>query len=161
MSEFPNPEDDDWVLEVAQVLEADPPDWNGALRRILARFEGGVGTLHRLDDQGILHLELHRGLPKVLLPKVERIPVGKGMAGLAAERLEPVQVCNLQSDESGVAKPAAKLTQMEGAISMPCLHEGVLVGTLGVAKPNPHEYDEAEIRLLEVFARAFAKAWAR
>jgi len=41
---------------------------------------------------------------------VERVPIGKGMAGLAAERNEPVSTCNIQSDNSGNVNAGAKQT---------------------------------------------------
>ena len=83
------------------------------LDRLLSTFGCSVGTVHRLDrDTGMLRLCVHRGLPAALLERVQLIPIGKGMAGLAAERRVPVQVCNLQTDTSGAAKPAAKETGM-------------------------------------------------
>lgn len=157
MKEFPNT-DPEWFERLeASLAGSDSPNWLGALDQVLAHFDGAVGTLHRLGEEGELELIAHRGLPEALLPIVSRIPIGKGMAGLAAERREPVQVCNLQTDDSGVAKPGAKLTQMEGSISLPCLQDGELVGTLGVGKPVAHEYDDDEVRLLTAIAECFAR----
>jgi hypothetical protein len=47
------------------------------------------------------------------LRAVQIVPIGKG-TGLAAERKEPISVCNLQTDSSGDARPGAKATGMEG-----------------------------------------------
>jgi putative methionine-R-sulfoxide reductase with GAF domain len=96
----------------------------------------------------MLQLRARRGIPDIILDKVKSIPVGKGMAGIAAERKQPVQICNLQTDASGVAKPSAKETKMEGSITVPMLIEGELRGTLGVAKPVPYEFSEEESNLL-------------
>jgi putative methionine-R-sulfoxide reductase with GAF domain len=103
---------------------------------------------------GLLRLKAQRGIPEFLLPKVAVIPVGKGMAGLAAERRAPVQVCNLQTDDSGVAKPAAKETQMQGSLAIPILLDGEVRGTLGVAKPVAYEFSPAEIAALEEIGHA-------
>ena len=46
------------------------------------------------------------------------IPFGKGMAGICAERREPVSMCNLQTDDSGVARPTAKETKVAGALEV-------------------------------------------
>src|SRR5690348_10841408 len=72
------------------------------LDQILNAFACAVGTLHGLDaSSGMLRLRAQRGLPDTLLPRVQDIPIGKGMAGLAAERRAPVRICNLQTDASG------------------------------------------------------------
>ena len=76
------------------------------------------------------------------------------MAGLAAERLEPVQVCNLQTDESGGVRPGAKETQMKGSIALPMFNGDRLCGVLGVAKPQEYEFNGAEIDLLMNAGRA-------
>ena len=89
-----------------------------------------------------------RGIPDIILDKVKAIPIGKGMAGIAAERKQPVQVCNLQTDASGVAKPGAKETKMEGSITVPMMLNGVMLGTLGIAKPVPYEFNEEECATL-------------
>jgi L-methionine (R)-S-oxide reductase len=119
------------------------------LNSLLGHFQCVLGTIHTLDGAtGLLHLRAQAGLPEVLLDKVRVIPIGKGMAGLAAERRAPVQVCNLQTDSSGVAKPAAKETQMAGAVAVPMLVGETLIGTLGIAKPTEYEFSESEIALL-------------
>lgn len=119
------------------------------LDQILEHFGCTVGTVHSLNpESSLLQLEGQRGIPEMLLPRVRSIPVGKGMAGLAAERQAPVQVCNLQTDTSGVAKPAAKETRMEGSISLPMMVDERVCGVLGVAKPVAYEFREDEIELL-------------
>lgn len=125
------------------------PILEAVLGRLLEAFQCPVGTIHTVDAAtGLLKLRARRGIPDSILDKVRMIPIGKGMAGIAAERMQPVQVCNLQTDSSGVAKPAAKDTKMEGSISIPMILDGKLKGTLGVAKPVPYEFSEAESALL-------------
>src|SRR2546421_5097092 len=88
------------------------------LDRVLDRFACTAGTIHSLRQQSqMLHLCARRNIPDGLLPRIQEIPIGKGMAGLAAERRQPVQVCNLQNDSSGAARPAAMETGMEGCIA--------------------------------------------
>jgi signal transduction protein with GAF and PtsI domain len=129
-----------------------------ALQRILGHLDCAVGTIHSLEaDSGMLRLCTHIGLPPILLERVQMIPLGKGMAGIAAQRGQPVQVCNLQTDTSGVARPAAKETRMEGSLSVPMLLGGVVRGTLGVAKPVPHEFSEGEIACLQEVANTLGR----
>ncbi|HMC64478.1 MAG TPA: GAF domain-containing protein [Gemmataceae bacterium] len=119
------------------------------LDRVLDHFGCAAGTVHRWDAAaGILILRAVRNIPPALLDRIRQIPLGKGMAGIAAERREPVQVCNLQSDSSGVARPGAKETRMEGSIAVPMLVDGSLRGVLGVAKPVAYEFTPAESALL-------------
>ena len=120
-------------------------NWNTILSAILTVFDCTTGSIHILDPaDNTLHLKAHQGIPDFLLPKMSVIPIGKGMAGVAAERLEPVQICNLQTDDSGVARPSAKDTKVEGALSAPMLYQGKLYGTLGIAKPIPYDFTEEE-----------------
>ncbi len=132
----------DQLSDVDQAMDA-------ALVKILAAFQCPVGTIHILDTtSNLLLIRARRGIPDFILDKVKAIPIGKGMAGIAAERKQPVQVCNLQTDTSGVAKPGAKETKMEGSITVPMLLDGQLHGTLGVAKPIPYEFSDAESGIL-------------
>ncbi len=128
------------------------------LDAILTHFGCQVGTIHFLDDHdGKLKLAAQKGVPESILNRVQMIPVGKGMAGLAAQRGEPVQICNLQSDESGQAKTGARSTQMEGSISLPMMLEDRVRGVLGVAKPEVYEYSQEEIDLLLELGRLIAR----
>jgi L-methionine (R)-S-oxide reductase len=125
---------------------------------LLAHINCTTGTMHLLDEKsGMLKLAAQRGIPEVVLGKIQMIPVGKGMAGIAAERREPVQVCNLQSDSSGVVRPGARDTKMEGSLAAPMIGpQGVLKGTLGVAKPVAYDFTGPECDLLLQTGRLIA-----
>jgi L-methionine (R)-S-oxide reductase len=137
------------VAQVEALLaQAGAPPWPPILQAIAAHFDCPVATIHLLGDDGLLHLAAQQGLPPPVLDKVRVIPIGKGMAGIAAERKEAVQVCNLQQDTSGVVRPGAKLTQMQGSIAAPMLVDGEVRGVLGVAKPTAYEFGAEETALL-------------
>lgn len=120
-------------------------DWQQFLESVVTDFDCSTGTLHRFDpaDQ---HLKLvaHRGIPPVLMPVIQSIPLGKGIAGVAAERREPVEMCNLQTDSSGVAKPGAKQTQVQGTLAVPAMDGKRLGGTLGIGKLVPYDFTAEE-----------------
>ncbi|WP_247237424.1 GAF domain-containing protein [Telluribacter sp. SYSU D00476] len=121
-------------------------DWQLLLSDIIEAFDCTTGTIHFLDEGSqLLKLQAQQGIPEFLLPKMQEIPIGKGMAGIAAERREPVEMCNLQTDESGVARPAARETKVEGSIAAPMMLEGELHGVLGIAKPVPYDFTEEEV----------------
>ncbi|ARS34687.1 GAF domain-containing protein [Pontibacter actiniarum] len=134
------------ILSSLQNSEA-PIAWQQLLTDVITAFNCSTGTIHTLDKGSqLLSLQAHKGIPPFLLPKMEAIPIGKGMAGIAAQRRAPVEMCNLQTDESGVARPAAKETRVEGSIAVPMLLDGELYGTLGIAKPMPYDFTEDEKR---------------
>jgi L-methionine (R)-S-oxide reductase len=121
-------------------------DWSQILSDTIAAFDCTTGTIHTLDQETqLLMLRAQRGIPEFLLPKMAQIPIGKGMAGIAAERREAVEMCNLQTDESGVARPSAKETKVEGSLAAPMLLDGALYGVIGIAKPVPYDFSEKEI----------------
>lgn len=130
-----------------------PQEWHAFLLDVLASFQCSAGTLHRLDPaDNLLKLVTSERIPDVLIPVIATIPIGKGVAGAAAQRKEPVEICNLQTDTSGVAKPDAKKTQLQGSLAVPVLDaSGGLHGTLGIGKMDPYDFtDEEKTRLMDI-----------
>lgn len=138
-------------------MAMNPPfDGQSGLDAILSEFGCQTGTIHRAETDGkTLLLVAQKGVPDFLLEKVSVIPFGKGIAGVAAETREPVELCNLQQDLGGVAKPDARQTGVSGSIAVPIFSadETRVVGTLGIGKHAPHEFTAAEKeRLREIAA---------
>lgn len=130
-----------------------------ALKLVLAAFKSETGTIHKLDaEKQLLHLTAQVGLPPFMLDVVKTIPVGKGIAGATAARSEPVTMCNLQTDTSGVAKPGAKQTGIGGALCVPIRTGDKITGTLGIGTQRPYEYTAEETRLLEEIATILGAA---
>ncbi len=129
-------------------------DLQALLERLLENLEADVGTIHGIEPGGDLVLLAARGLDPELTGRVQRIPPGKGLAGLAAQKRAPVEVCNLQTDTSGQAKPAARQTGAGGSIAVPMLVDGELRGVLGIALIEAHEFDEGEKQFLLELAAA-------
>lgn len=118
------------------------------LETILVKHHAESGTIHLLED-GVLLLKAHAGVPPPLVEIVSRVPIGKGMAGLAAERNEPVTSCNIQRDETGNVKPGARDSGVLGAIAVPIRDcSGSVVGALGIGLREQHDYTEDEIAAL-------------
>jgi L-methionine (R)-S-oxide reductase len=127
------------------------------LRLTMAHFHADTGTIHLLEADGVLHLKAaSAGIPEPVLKAVERVPVGKGMAGLAVERKEPVSVCNLQTDASGNARPGAKGTGMEGALVVPIMMGAKAVGAFGIANREARTFTAEETAELLDIGRAVA-----
>ena len=143
-------------LDQVRTLLTDPQDatrWPAALQLLLAEFNSETATLHRLEPgTQVLQLVAQIGLPPQLLPVVQTIPVGKGIAGETVVRNAPVTMCNLQTDSSGVARPAARQSGVGGALSVPVRRAGVVIGTLGVGTKREHEYSPEETAQLQAIA---------
>jgi L-methionine (R)-S-oxide reductase len=134
-------------------------DLQEVLRLTIQHFGADTGTIHLLEPDGVLHLKAaSAGIPEPVLQAVQLVPVGKGMAGLAVQRKEPVSVCNLQSDASGNVRPGARATGMEGAIVVPVFSGNQAVGALGIANRDARTFTAEETALLVDVGRALASA---
>lgn len=127
------------------------------LEGVLSEFGCQTGTLHKADGE-FLELLGAIGVPDELLEKVRRIPFGKGIAGVAAEKKGAVELCNLQENLEGVAKEGARKSGVSGSIAVPIFEKGSekVVGTLGIGKTEPYEFSEDEKRRLSEIAEGFA-----
>ncbi len=129
-------------------------DPTAVLQETLSLFGCQAGTVHFLGTDGLLHLATSHNIPPHITQIVATVPIGKGIAGLAAERREPISLCNLQTDTSGQARPAAKTTGMEGSLAVPMLVGGELRGVLGVAKASAYDWsDDEKARLTAIAAQ--------
>lgn len=139
-------------------MSPSPESWTSRLAAILEEFECQTGTLHRCPPDGPeLELVSQIGVPDSLLPKVSRIPFGKGIAGAAAANREPVELCNLQQDLGGVAKPDARQTKVSGSLAVPVFDpDQRVIGTLGVGMAAPHDFSAEEKQRLADHAAALA-----
>jgi len=136
--------------------------WQHLLATVVSSFDCTTGTLHFLDQETqLLKVQAHIGVPDFLLPKLATIPIGKGMAGIAAERKKPVEMCNLQTDDSGVARPAAKETKVEGSVAAPLLLDDTLYGVIGIGKRVPYDFTEAETQELMAIGEAISSVISR
>jgi len=139
------------------------PDWHAVLVQVLENFQCVTGTIHRTDPStGLLVLMAHHGIPPqvlpMMLPKIDNIPFGKGIAGCAAQRKEAVQLCNLQEDLGGVAKPDARKTNVQGALAVPIIGtDGKVIGVLGIGKMQTYDFNVHEIAALDSVAALIAQ----
>ena len=131
--------------------------YSDALSAIIAHFHADSGTIHMLEPDGILHLKAaSAGLPEVVLAAVRLVPPGKGMAGLAFERGEPVNKCNIQTATGGDVQPGARATGMEGALVVPVFRGDEPAGALGIANRAERIFSEEETALLIAAGRVIA-----
>ena len=130
------------------------------LRTVVEHLSADMGTIHLIDERdGLLHLRAAVGtIPEEVRKLIEVIPVGKGIAGQAAEQRKPVSICNIQQDTSGVTRPGAKIIGTQGALCVPLIARKRLVGTLGIGCNRERTFTEEETKRLMKHARQLAKA---
>ena len=128
------------------------------LHDTVAEFRADMGTLHLLDARdGQLHLAALVGeVPPPVRQMIAVIPIGKGIAGETAQRRAPVSICNIQRDESGVTRPAAKTIGTQGALCVPILDDDRLIGTLGIGCNGERTFSEEETKRLLAIAKECA-----
>jgi L-methionine (R)-S-oxide reductase len=118
------------------------------LRRYVERNGAVAGTVH-LRGEGELELKAAVNIPPKVIEIVRAIPKGKGMAGLAWERDQPVHTCNLKNDQSGDVRPGAKAVDANAAVAIP-IHDaaGAIRGVVGIAYLGEREMTDGELASL-------------
>ena len=126
------------------------------LQSLLADLRADSGTLHAISADGALHLRCAIGIPEPVLAIVAVVPVGKGMAGLAAERRCAVNSCNIQQDTTGDVRPGARATGLAGSVAVPVLAaDGRVLGVVGVATRAERTFTADDERAIASRSAAF------
>lgn len=100
----------------------------------------------------MLTLVASHNIPPPVVQKTRVIPKGKGMAGLAWERRQIVQTCDLESDQTGDVQPGAKAVNARAAAAIPVFDAaGELRAVVGIAFATERDFTPRD---LEVFAHA-------
>ena len=124
------------------------------LEAFIAAQDGIAGTVHvqRGED---LYLAAAHNIPPKVIAIVAHVPHGKGMAGVAQVKKQPVQTCNLQTDETGNIKPGAKAVDAQAAIALPVLDEvGAVRAVVGIAWSKEGEIGPAKEQAMMKLAAA-------
>jgi L-methionine (R)-S-oxide reductase len=127
----------------------DPTDQTW-LENFVRDHRGMAGTVHRVSAAGGLLVTAAVNIPEQVLPLIERIPSGKGMAGLAYERNEPISTCNIQTDDTGRVRPGAKLVGAQAGVALP-VHDvaGAVRAVVGIAYREDRTLLESELAALQ------------
>lgn len=106
---------------------------NRWLRDLLGKHGAVAGTVHLVRGDALEIAAAHNIPPKVQ-EITAKIPLGKGMAGLAWQHDKPIATCNLKDDDTGAVKPGAKAVDGKAAVALP-VHEssGLVRAVVGLA----------------------------
>jgi len=119
------------------------------LMSFLSEAGAVAGTVH-LHQNGGLRLAASVNIPLKVQEVVAWVPTGKGMAGLALERGQPVQTCNLKEDRSGAVKPGAKAVDAKAAVAIPVRDElDSILAVVGIAFADEREIQGEELDRLQ------------
>ncbi len=131
-----------------------------ALGAILEETATTSGTVHLIPPGGqMMQLLAAREIPPGVIEKVRVIPIGKGMAGVAVEKRQPVTTCNLQQDDAGgVIRQGARATGAQGALAVPIIVDDEAIGALGVATRAPRDFTRTEIDAILAMASVLGRA---
>jgi len=128
------------------------------LMSFLSEAGAVAGTVH-LHQHGGLRLAASVNIPLKVQEVVAWVPAGKGMAGLALERGQPVQTCNLKEDRSGAVKPGAKAVDAKAAVAIPVRDESdSILAVVGIAFADEREIQGEELDRLQRAASTLGRA---
>jgi L-methionine (R)-S-oxide reductase len=122
------------------------------LSDFVTRHQGVSGTVHLRSEGSLLILAASHNIPGPVLAMIQSIPEGKGMAGLAWQRNEPVATCNLKTDSSGDVRPGAKAVNAQAAVALPIHQLGQVVGVVGIAFAIEQDLSSSELLVLNTEA---------
>jgi len=123
-------------------------DVDSWLKSFISEHGAAAGTVHSLKGE-TLELLAAVNIPPKVVELTRRIPKGKGMAGLAWERNEPVSTCNLKTDQTGDVRPGAKAVDASAAVALP-IHapDGAIRGVVGIAFQDERDISDSELQRL-------------
>lgn len=124
------------------------------LESVIAELDAVAGTVHVQRGEDLFLTAAHN-IPPQVVAIVAQVPHGKGMAGVAQVRKQPVQTCNLQTDETGNIKPGAKAVNAQSAVALPVLDDaGAVRAVVGFAWSKEGEIGSAEEQAMMKIAAA-------
>jgi L-methionine (R)-S-oxide reductase len=103
-----------------------------------------------LMEEGELVLGPFQGLPACV-----RIPVGRGVCGTAAAKLETIRVEDVHQFPGHIACDAASQSE----IVIPMIDNGKLIGVLDIDSPEKNRFDELDQQKLEEFVAALMNVY--
>jgi len=125
---------------------SDAPDRQTWLETFVRDSGGIAGTVHVVSAPDELSLAAAVRIPEPVKQIVQRVPRGKGMAGLALERDEPISTCNIKTDDTGQVRPGARAVDAKAGVALP-VHDdaGRVRAVVGVAFTDEKALSDSEL----------------
>jgi hypothetical protein len=121
---------------------------NQWLRGLLGRHGAVAGTVHVVRGDA-LEISAAHNIPPRVQEVTAKIPLGKGMAGLAWQHDKPISTCNLQEDETSAVKPGAKAVDGKAAVALPVhASSGTVRAVVGLAWADERDLPDDLVALI-------------
>ena len=151
------------TADVLRVISESPGDVRPVFQAIAERARLLCGATYGATSQvvdGLVHMEGVAGLA----PEVEKVvrsnfpmPVDRAPPNVRRALVErvPVEIVDTDADPAyaAIASSPPLPGRLRSILSVPLLHEGRAIGTIGVGRPEPGGFALAQTALLETFAQ--------
>jgi GAF domain-containing protein len=149
------------TADILAVISESPTDVRPVFQAIAERArelcKAEIGATSRLEGD-VVHLAGVRG-PSAQSEQAMRdfFPIARRLAPAniqeALARRAPYQICDVRLEPGYPDVEAAERMGVRSILSVPLLHEGRAIGTIGVARGDPGHFADEVVALLETFAR--------
>jgi len=138
------------------------PNLQQALSLIVSKVKDSIRcdvcSIYLIDDESRANVLMASiGLRAEAIGKV-RIPVGRGLVGLVAERAEPVNIADAHSHNRYVRITDTGETQYRGFLGVPIIQNRRVLGVLVVRQEETREFQDNEVTFLFTLAAQLAGA---
>lgn len=131
------------ILQPMSELDTVTQRW---LEQFLREHGAVAGTVHTLDvATDTLIMQAAVNIPDKVRAVTSQIPRGKGMAGLALVREQPVSTCNLQDDKGADVRPGAKAVDAQAAVALPIRGASGVRAIVGLAFADEREFSSEQL----------------
>ena len=149
------------TAEILAVISESPTDVNPVFQAIAERARAlcraDVGATTRLDGD-VVHLAGVRALSTQAEDAMRGafpMPVDAAPPNIrrAITEQQPVQIADVHAEAGYPTVEVAQRSGFRSIVSVPLLHQGRSIGTIGVARREPERFAESTVALLQTFAR--------
>jgi signal transduction histidine kinase len=147
----------DIATVVSQSLDLDEI-LHAALDKTLQVMEVDADGIYLLDQAcGILTIAAYRGLSPGFIQAVDKLELGEGFSGLAAQSGQPIVVRDL-SDDPRLTRMVARAEGLRSLASVPLRYKGEILGTLFVLTYHCRDFADQDLQLLTSIANQIGVA---
>lgn len=123
-----------------------------SLARILEVMRCEIGSVHLLDkSEALLNLAAWQGTPEDIIPEIQTLPLGSGVAGRVIAHSGPLIVPAIEAEPTAVPS-ASRLLAGQAYVGAPMRAKGKVVGVLSVIGSAGREFSAEAVTLLASIA---------